>query len=157
MPATFFGIRTGKAGSASQQAYVLASPETYTEENAGLPSSKPARVAAASVDRLETLPGIKGLSIVGKYPIADVTYVVGGQRGSGRGGREGGEGGRGGRTVGRWGGGAEGWGVFARRRLLPRTVSHRFSRRFSHRFSHPFLIVSLIVSLGTTYLAFLWR
>jgi hypothetical protein len=30
------------------------------------------------VRRLETLPGIKGLTIVGKYPIADVSYDIAG-------------------------------------------------------------------------------
>ena len=77
MPACFFGIAATPAGG-TEQSFVLSSPETYTEANICLPSSTPARVNPSSVRRLETLPGIKGLTIVGKYPIADVSYDIAG-------------------------------------------------------------------------------
>jgi hypothetical protein len=100
MPACFFGISATPAGGA-EQSFVLSSPETYTEANICLPSATPACVSPSSVRRLESLPGIKvcrapvmqrtphachatrsvhsalqGLTIVGKYPIADVAYDI---------------------------------------------------------------------------------
>ena len=70
MPATFFAIRS------EGQAFLLASPETYTDETTSLPPSKPAHVAAASVRRLQQLPGIAGLTVSGKYPVANVDYDI---------------------------------------------------------------------------------
>lgn len=74
MPACFFGVSAGDG--AAQQAFVLASPETYSADRCGLPSNKPAHVSPSSVDRLKSLPGVKSLSVVGKYPIADVSYDI---------------------------------------------------------------------------------
>ena len=69
-PACFFGV------SAGEQAFVLASPETYTAERCGLPSNKPAHVSPSSVARLKALPGVRSLSVVGRYPTADVSYDI---------------------------------------------------------------------------------
>jgi uncharacterized protein (DUF608 family) len=77
MPACFFGISAKEEGGTAQS-FVLASPETYTEENCCLPRSRPSHVTAASVKRMQDLPGIKGLTLVGKYPIADVSYDIDG-------------------------------------------------------------------------------
>jgi len=70
MPGCFFGISSGG------QSYVLASPETYTEEHCRLPMCKPAHVAEASIVRLKALPGVKSLSVVARYPVADVAYDI---------------------------------------------------------------------------------
>jgi non-lysosomal glucosylceramidase len=70
MPGCFFGV------SAGGQAYVLASPETYTEERCALQRNRPGRVASASVKRLKALPGIKSLSVVARYPVANVAYEI---------------------------------------------------------------------------------
>jgi uncharacterized protein (DUF608 family) len=78
MPACFFGISAKEEGSATAQSFVLASPETYTEENCCLPRNRPSHVTPSSVERMQTLPGIKGLTLVGKYPIADVSYDIDG-------------------------------------------------------------------------------
>ena len=72
MPACFFGASVGG------QAFVLASPETYTQERCALPRGRPARVEAASVARLRALPGVRSLSAVARYPIADVAYDIAG-------------------------------------------------------------------------------
>jgi uncharacterized protein (DUF608 family) len=75
MPCTFFGVSATPEGGAAQS-FVLASPETYTDENCHLPRSRPAHVTPASVERLQALPGIASLSVVGKYPVAEVDYGI---------------------------------------------------------------------------------
>lgn len=72
MPACFFGLSVGG------QSYALASPETYSEERCGLPAGKPARVEEASVSRLKAIPGVRALSVVARYPVADVSYDIAG-------------------------------------------------------------------------------
>ena len=72
IPACFFGI------TADDQSFLLASPETYTEENCALPPGKPARVSPASVRRLQALPGVKSMTLTGKFPVADVEYEIDG-------------------------------------------------------------------------------
>jgi non-lysosomal glucosylceramidase len=78
MPANFFGISVGQGGASSptEQSFVLASPETYSADRCGLPSNKPAHASPSSVARLKSLPGIKSLSIVARYPVADVSYDI---------------------------------------------------------------------------------
>ena len=72
IPACFFGI------TADDHSFVLASPETYTEEACALPPNKAARVTQASVRRMQALPGVKSLTLTGTFPIADVDYAIDG-------------------------------------------------------------------------------
>jgi uncharacterized protein (DUF608 family) len=73
MPACFFGV------SAAGQSFALISPETYTDANCRLPAQFPASVSRASVERLQqTLPGVKSISLQGRFPIADVRYEIDG-------------------------------------------------------------------------------
>ena len=75
IPSTFFAISAAAAGFKPQN-FVLSSPETYTPVNCGLPAGMQAHVSPHSVHRLQTLPGIKGLSLTGRYPVADVKYDI---------------------------------------------------------------------------------
>ena len=58
------------------QSYLLATPQNYSERNQQLPFEHEACVSADQVRRLQTIPGIKGLTMTGKYPIAEVAYDV---------------------------------------------------------------------------------
>jgi non-lysosomal glucosylceramidase len=77
MPANFFGISATPQGQA-QQAFVLASPETYSAATVHAPTKGGAKVSMSSVRRLQSIPGIQSLQITGKYPIADVDYTING-------------------------------------------------------------------------------
>lgn len=63
-------------GKSTPQAYLLATPANYSERNQQLPFDHDACVSADQVHRLRTFPGIKSLTIEGKYPIADVSYDI---------------------------------------------------------------------------------
>lgn len=75
MPATWFACSCAQEGAAAQS-FVLCSPETYTDRNTRLPSNHPAYVPPNAVARLKALPGIRSLSMTGRYPIADVNYDI---------------------------------------------------------------------------------
>eukprot|EP00656_Telonema_subtile_P006667 TRINITY_DN13095_c0_g1_i1.p1 TRINITY_DN13095_c0_g1~~TRINITY_DN13095_c0_g1_i1.p1 ORF type:complete len:787 (+),score=161.65 TRINITY_DN13095_c0_g1_i1:3-2363(+) len=77
MPNNFFGVKATPQGGASQE-FALVSPQTYTSANVALPADREAHVSAHAVRRMQTLPGIKGLTVVGKYPIAEVSYDISG-------------------------------------------------------------------------------
>lgn len=77
MPANFFAISATPAGG-QPQSFVLATPENYTAENQALEMRHEAHVSQSQVRRLQTLPGIKSLSLRGTYPIADVAYEIDG-------------------------------------------------------------------------------
>ena len=70
MPANFFGIRTET--QSQTQSFLLVTPQSYTGTNVALQETREAHVSAHAVKRLQTLPGIKGLTLQGKYPIAEV-------------------------------------------------------------------------------------
>ena len=70
MPATFFAVRAGG------QSYALITPQNYTAAATRLPATHEGRVSAASVERLRTIPGVAGLTLEGKYPVANVDYSI---------------------------------------------------------------------------------
>lgn len=75
VPACFFAISAAAEGEQPHN-YLLATPQNYTYENTGLPSYRESHVSPESVQRLQELPGIRSLTLQGRYPIADVTYDV---------------------------------------------------------------------------------
>ena len=74
MPASFFAISANDG--TGEQSFVLSAPTTYTATNRALPPGKPARVEPAQVARLQALPGIKAITLVGRYPVAELAYEI---------------------------------------------------------------------------------
>lgn len=75
MPNNIFAISATPAGG-KQQAFVLATPASYTEANCRKDTSEPSHVTPEQVQRLQDLPGIKGLSMTAKYPVCEVDYEI---------------------------------------------------------------------------------
>eukprot|EP01062_Namystynia_karyoxenos_P069413 TRINITY_DN64914_c0_g1_i1.p2 TRINITY_DN64914_c0_g1~~TRINITY_DN64914_c0_g1_i1.p2 ORF type:complete len:1022 (+),score=347.12 TRINITY_DN64914_c0_g1_i1:92-3067(+) len=75
VPACFFAV-SAATGSGPSQDFVLSTPLNYTEENCKLRPGRQGHVREHEVRRLQTLPGIRGLTIEGRYPIADVAYDI---------------------------------------------------------------------------------
>jgi non-lysosomal glucosylceramidase len=75
MPANFFAISATPQGG-SKQTYALVTPQNYTAANVALPPRREAHVSQHEVRRLQTIPGIKGLTMRCTYPIAEVDYEI---------------------------------------------------------------------------------
>eukprot|EP00039_Didymoeca_costata_P014944 m.247006 g.247006 ORF g.247006 m.247006 type:complete len:1001 (-) comp16124_c0_seq1:153-3155(-) len=75
IPNNFFAV-SAEATGGKPQSFVLISPQNYTEANCNLTPGQEAYVSPAQVNRLQQLPGIKSLTIEGRYPIADVNYDI---------------------------------------------------------------------------------
>eukprot|EP00931_Biecheleriopsis_adriatica_P045585 TRINITY_DN26102_c0_g1_i2.p1 TRINITY_DN26102_c0_g1~~TRINITY_DN26102_c0_g1_i2.p1 ORF type:complete len:944 (+),score=138.92 TRINITY_DN26102_c0_g1_i2:64-2895(+) len=75
VPACFFGVSATPEGE-QPQSFILATPQNYTDENCGLPVHREAHVTQHSVKRLQRLPGIKSLTLQGRYPTADIKYDI---------------------------------------------------------------------------------
>ena len=75
MPGNFFAVAATPKGG-KQQAFVLATPASYTEENCNKHFREESHVTNHQVERLKTLPGIRGLTAECKYPIAEVDYDI---------------------------------------------------------------------------------
>lgn len=75
MPNNVFALSATPVGG-KQQAFVLATPAPYTEANCRKDTAEPAHVTPEQVKRLQDLPGIKGLSVTAKYPVAEVDYEI---------------------------------------------------------------------------------
>ena len=75
MPNNIFAVSATPAGG-SQQAFVLATPASYTEANCRKGTAEPSHVTPEQVQRLQALPGIKDLTVKAQYPIATVDYDI---------------------------------------------------------------------------------
>jgi non-lysosomal glucosylceramidase len=76
IPNNFWGISATTKGTTDTQSFVLASPQTFTDHNCNLPQHEPAHVSRAAIERLQSLPGINGFTLTGKYPIANLDYDI---------------------------------------------------------------------------------
>lgn len=63
MPANFFGVSATVQGG-EKQAFALITPQNYTRANASLPTHREAHVSQHEVRRLQSIPGIKALTMV---------------------------------------------------------------------------------------------
>ena len=75
MPCNFFAVSATPQGG-KKQTFALVTPQNYTDANVALPPRREAHVSQHEVRRLQTMPGIKSLSMVCRYPIADTTYEI---------------------------------------------------------------------------------
>eukprot|EP00912_Choanoflagellata_sp_UC4_P001854 UC4_evm8s1188 len=71
IPNNIFAVATS-----DNQAFVLATPQNYSKNNVALPRHEEAHVSAHQVNRLRSLPGIRSLTVQGRYPIADISYDI---------------------------------------------------------------------------------
>ena len=76
MPGTFFAVSANDGSGA--HSFVLSAPTTYaaTKPQKTSTSKVPHRCEKWQVERLETLPGIKDISLKGQYPIAELNYDI---------------------------------------------------------------------------------
>ncbi len=75
MPSNFFSISATPQGGKAQT-YALVTPQNYTDANAALPPHREAHVSQHEVRRMQTMPGIKALTMRCRYPIAEVDYEI---------------------------------------------------------------------------------
>jgi hypothetical protein len=75
MPSNYFAVSATAAGG-KKQTYALITPQTYTSANVALPPRREAHVSQHEVRRLQTIPGIKGLTMRCTYPVAEVSYEI---------------------------------------------------------------------------------
>jgi hypothetical protein len=75
MPANFFAISATPAGG-KVQTYALVTPQNYTDANVALHPNREAHVSQHEVRRMQTMPGIKALTMVCRYPVAETVYEI---------------------------------------------------------------------------------
>lgn len=77
VPDCFFAVSAEATGQPAQTVSLI-TPLNYTAENCATTRSGDAFVHPERVARMQTLPGIRSLSLRGRYPIAEVDYDIAG-------------------------------------------------------------------------------
>jgi len=77
VPSCFFAVSAEATGQPAQTVSLI-SPLNYTAENCAKTRSGDAFVHPEQVTRMQTIPGIRSLSLRGRYPIAEVDYDIAG-------------------------------------------------------------------------------